>query len=142
MNQDMGKKRINGLKSVCKTCLVGRFLLLQESLGLINKSLKMREKRDVIFYNSFQFATGALEHRAHEVREVVLRIIFAMYREHRAAVLEYLPPDEAGARKTVRYKTLFDGFAKIDGKSSETEMRVRKERAECTGPLQTRQLAE
>ncbi|NWV31672.1 CE104 protein, partial [Grantiella picta] len=76
--------------------------------------------------NIMKFATGALEHKAHEVREVVLRIIFAMYKEHRAAVLEYLPPDDAGARKTVRYKILFDGFAKIDKKSSETEMKAQK----------------
>ncbi|NXC98870.1 CE104 protein, partial [Certhia familiaris] len=76
-----------------------------------------------------KFATGALEHRAHEVREVVLRIIFAMYREHRAAVLEFLPPEEAGARKTVRYKTLFEGFAKIDGKSSDTDTRAQRKAA-------------
>ncbi|XP_066058946.1 centrosomal protein of 104 kDa isoform X2 [Chamaea fasciata] len=75
-----------------------------------------------------KFATGALEHRAQEVREVVLRIIFAMYREHRAAVLEYLP-DDAGARKTMRYKTLFEGFAKIDGKPSETDMRAQRKAA-------------
>ncbi|XP_014112719.1 PREDICTED: centrosomal protein of 104 kDa [Pseudopodoces humilis] len=79
--------------------------------------------------NVMKFATGALEHRAHEVREVVLRIIFAMYREHRAAVLEYLPPDDANARKTMRYKTLFEGFAKIDGKSSETELRAQRKAA-------------
>ncbi|NXS83738.1 CE104 protein, partial [Erpornis zantholeuca] len=79
--------------------------------------------------NVMKFAVGALEHRAHEVREVVLRIIFAMYREHSTAVLEYLPPDDAGSRKTVRYKTLFDGFAKIDGKSSETETRAQKKAA-------------
>ncbi|NWX55643.1 CE104 protein, partial [Promerops cafer] len=79
--------------------------------------------------NVMKFATGALEHRAREVREVVLRIIFAMYREHRAAVLEYLPPDAAGARKTMRYKTLFEGFAKIDGKSSETEVRAQRKAA-------------
>ncbi|NXY54747.1 CE104 protein, partial [Callaeas wilsoni] len=79
--------------------------------------------------NVMKFATGALEHRAREVREVVLRIIFAMYGEHRAAVLEYLPPDDAGARKTVRYKTLFDGFAKIDGKSSEADTRAQRKAA-------------
>lgn len=79
--------------------------------------------------NVMKFAMGALEHRALEVREVVLRIIFAMYREHRAAVLEYFPPDDAGARKTVRYKMLFDGFAKIDGQSSETEMRALRKTA-------------
>ncbi|NXB79103.1 CE104 protein, partial [Donacobius atricapilla] len=75
-----------------------------------------------------KFAMGALEHRAHEVREVVLRIIFALYREHRAAVLEHLP-DDAGARRTVRYRTLFEGFAKIDGKSSETEVRTQRKAA-------------
>ncbi|XP_041275696.1 centrosomal protein of 104 kDa isoform X1 [Onychostruthus taczanowskii] len=79
--------------------------------------------------NVMKFATGALEHRAYEVREVVLRIIFAMYREHRAAVLEYFPLDDAGARRTVRYKTLFEGFAKIDGKSSESEVRAQRKAA-------------
>ncbi|NWW75459.1 CE104 protein, partial [Climacteris rufus] len=76
--------------------------------------------------NVMKFATGALEHRAREVREVVLRIIFAMYREHRAAVLEHLPLDDASVRKTVRYKTLFEGFAKIDGRLPETEMRAQR----------------
>ncbi|NXK36275.1 CE104 protein, partial [Piprites chloris] len=79
--------------------------------------------------NVMKFATGALEHRAHEVREVVLRIIFDMYRQHRAAVLEYLPPDNASARRTVRYKTLFEGFARIDGKLSEPEMRAQRKAA-------------
>ncbi|NXQ28602.1 CE104 protein, partial [Alaudala cheleensis] len=79
--------------------------------------------------NVMKFATGALEHRAHEVREVVLRIIFAMYREHRAAVLEYFPPDDAGARRTVRYKTLLEGFAKIDGRPSDTEVRAQRKAA-------------
>ncbi|NWX32162.1 CE104 protein, partial [Notiomystis cincta] len=79
--------------------------------------------------NVMKFALGALEHRAHEVREVVLRIIFAMYREHRAAVLEHFPPDDAGARRTVRYKTLVEGFAKIDSKSSEAEMRAQRRAA-------------
>ncbi|NXO20105.1 CE104 protein, partial [Cisticola juncidis] len=79
--------------------------------------------------NVMKFARGALEHRAHEVREVVLRIIFAMYREHRAAVLEFFPLDDASARKTMRYKTLLEGFAKIDGKSSGTEIRAQRKAA-------------
>ncbi|XP_015738013.1 centrosomal protein of 104 kDa [Coturnix japonica] len=76
-----------------------------------------------------KFATGALEHRVFEVRDVALRIIFDMYRKHRAAILEYLPPDDASIRKTVLYKTLFDGFTKIDGKLSEAEMRAQKKAA-------------
>ncbi|KAM6045706.1 centrosomal protein of 104 kDa isoform 2-T3 [Theristicus caerulescens] len=73
-----------------------------------------------------KFATGALEHRVYEVRDVALRIIFDMYRKHRAAILEYLPPDNASIRKTVLYKTLFDGFTKIDGKLSEADIRAQR----------------
>ncbi|NXL03647.1 CE104 protein, partial [Mesembrinibis cayennensis] len=73
-----------------------------------------------------KFATGALEHRVYEVRDVALRIIFDMYRKHKAAILEYLPPDNASIRKTVLYKTLFDGFTKIDGKLSEADIRAQR----------------
>ncbi|NXJ80517.1 CE104 protein, partial [Trogon melanurus] len=76
-----------------------------------------------------KFATGALEHRVYEVRDVALRIIFDLYRKHKAAVLEYLPPDDASIRKTVLYKTLFDGFTKIDGKLSEAEIRAQRKAA-------------
>ncbi|KAE8293201.1 Centrosomal protein of 104 kDa [Larimichthys crocea] len=65
--------------------------------------------------------TAALEHSASAVREVAVRIILSMYRQHRAAVLTYLPPNDAAARKNFLYKTLFDGFAKIDGKLVETQ---------------------
>ncbi|XP_057274194.1 centrosomal protein of 104 kDa isoform X1 [Pezoporus wallicus] len=76
-----------------------------------------------------KFATGALEHRVYEVRDMALQIIFDMYRKHRTAVLEYLPPDDATIRKTVLYKTLFDGFTKIDGKLSEAEIRAQRKEA-------------
>ncbi|NXF30377.1 CE104 protein, partial [Nyctibius bracteatus] len=76
-----------------------------------------------------KFATGALEHRAREVRDVALRIVFDVYRKHKAAVREYLPPDDASIRKTVLYKTLFDGFTKIDGKLSEAEIRAQRKAA-------------
>ncbi|XP_064028295.1 centrosomal protein of 104 kDa isoform X2 [Pogoniulus pusillus] len=71
-----------------------------------------------------EFATGALEHRVHEVRDAALRIIFALYRKHRAAVLQFLPPAHASTRRSLLYKTLFDGFTKIDGKGSEAEVRA------------------
>ncbi|KFO93218.1 Centrosomal protein of 104 kDa [Buceros rhinoceros silvestris] len=80
--------------------------------------------------NVMTFATGALEHRVYEVRDVALRIILDMYRRHKGAVLEYLPPDDASVRKTVLYKTLFDGFARIDGKLSEAETRAPRKAAE------------
>ncbi|NWU93815.1 CE104 protein, partial [Upupa epops] len=76
--------------------------------------------------NVMKFATGALEHRVYEVREGALRIIFDMYRQHKAAVLEYLPPDDANIRKTVLYKTLFEGLAKIDGELPEAQRRAQR----------------
>ncbi|KAM6116779.1 centrosomal protein of 104 kDa [Phoenicopterus ruber ruber] len=79
--------------------------------------------------NVMKFATGALEHRVYEVRDVALRIIFDMYRKHKAAIREYLPPDDASIRKSVLYKTLFDGFTKIDGKLSEAEIRAQRKAA-------------
>ncbi|XP_062821990.1 centrosomal protein of 104 kDa isoform X2 [Anolis carolinensis] len=79
--------------------------------------------------NVMRFATGALEHRVYEVRETALRIILDLYRQHRSAVLDYLPPDDANTRKNVLYKTLFDGFAKIDGRLTESEMRTQKKMA-------------
>ncbi|NXY50121.1 CE104 protein, partial [Ceuthmochares aereus] len=76
-----------------------------------------------------KFATGALEHRVCEVRDAALRVIFDVYRKHKVAVLEYLPPDNANIRKTVLYKTLFDGFAKIDGKLPEADIRAQRNAA-------------
>ncbi|KAF7237591.1 hypothetical protein EYD10_15725 [Varanus komodoensis] len=79
--------------------------------------------------NIMRFAAGALEHRVYEVRETALRIILDMYRQHRAAIFDYLPPDDSNTRKNVLYKTLFDGFAKIDGKLTEVETRTQKKMA-------------
>lgn len=45
-----------------------------------------------------------------------MRIILSMYQQHRAAVLSYLPPSNSATRWDFLYKSLFDGFAKIDGK--------------------------
>ncbi|XP_033012471.1 centrosomal protein of 104 kDa [Lacerta agilis] len=79
--------------------------------------------------NVMRFATGALEHRVYEVRETALRIILDMYRQHRAIILDYLPPDDANTRKNILYKTLFDGFAKIDGKLTDAEIRAQRKTA-------------
>uniref|UniRef100_A0A4W6G8P7 Centrosomal protein of 104 kDa n=1 Tax=Lates calcarifer TaxID=8187 RepID=A0A4W6G8P7_LATCA len=71
--------------------------------------------------NVMTFCTAALEHSASTVRELAVRIILSMYQQHRGAVLSHLPPNDATARKNFLYKTLFDGFAKIDGKLVETQ---------------------
>ncbi|XP_038590771.1 centrosomal protein of 104 kDa-like [Micropterus salmoides] len=70
--------------------------------------------------NVMKFCTAALEHSASAVRELAVRIILSMYQQYRAAVLSYLPHNDAAARKNFLYKSLFDGFAKIDGKLVET----------------------
>ncbi|XP_029291473.1 centrosomal protein of 104 kDa isoform X2 [Cottoperca gobio] len=72
--------------------------------------------------NVMTFCTAALEHNASVVRELAVRVILSMYQQHRAAVLRHLPPNHAASCKNFLFKTLFDGFAKIDGKLVDTQI--------------------
>ncbi|XP_047647165.1 centrosomal protein of 104 kDa isoform X4 [Phacochoerus africanus] len=71
-----------------------------------------------------KFSVRALEHRAREVREAAVRMILDLYAQHRGPVLEHLPPDDSAARRNVLYKTLFEGFARIDGRPADAQVRV------------------
>lgn len=71
-----------------------------------------------------QFCTAAMEHSAAVVREAAVRILLSVYRQHGAAVIAYLPPKDAAARKNFLYKALFNEFAKIDGKLVATQVRI------------------
>ncbi|XP_073089171.1 centrosomal protein of 104 kDa [Manis javanica] len=76
-----------------------------------------------------EFSVSALEHRVYEVRETAVRIILDMYQQHGALILEYLPPDDTTTRKNVLYKTIFEGFAKIDGRPTDAEIKAQKKAA-------------
>ncbi|XP_047647168.1 centrosomal protein of 104 kDa isoform X7 [Phacochoerus africanus] len=76
-----------------------------------------------------KFSVRALEHRAREVREAAVRMILDLYAQHRGPVLEHLPPDDSAARRNVLYKTLFEGFARIDGRPADAQVRVQKRAA-------------
>ncbi|XP_023555192.1 centrosomal protein of 104 kDa isoform X2 [Octodon degus] len=77
-----------------------------------------------------KFAVSALEHRVHEVREMAVRLILDMYAEHRALVLEHLPPDDSSTRRNLLYKTIFEGLARIDGRPPHGERRAKEGDAE------------
>ncbi|XP_072283124.1 centrosomal protein of 104 kDa [Pyxicephalus adspersus] len=76
--------------------------------------------------NVMKFALGALDYTMAEVRDKAVRIILYLYKQKRSQVLEHMPPDDASTRKNILYKTLFDGFAKIDGRPSESELKAQK----------------
>uniref|UniRef100_A0A8C2V9U8 Centrosomal protein of 104 kDa n=1 Tax=Chinchilla lanigera TaxID=34839 RepID=A0A8C2V9U8_CHILA len=76
-----------------------------------------------------KFAVSALEHRVYEVRETAVRVILDMYAEHQALVLEYLPPDNSSLRRNLLYKSIFEGFARIDGRPTHAELRAQKRAA-------------
>ncbi|KAF4018486.1 hypothetical protein G4228_010285 [Cervus hanglu yarkandensis] len=76
-----------------------------------------------------RFSVQALEHRVREVREAAVGMILDLYAQHRALVLEYLPHDDSATRRNVLYKTIFEGFAKIDGRPTDAEMRAQKRAA-------------
>ncbi|XP_034280121.1 centrosomal protein of 104 kDa [Pantherophis guttatus] len=116
---------VQPLRSNCPTHLA------MSQVELVERLLKHlgTENSGFTVDNVMRFATGALEHRVFEVRETALRIILDMYRQHRDNILDYLPPDDANTRKNVLYKTLFDGFAKIDGRLTEAELKAQKKAA-------------
>lgn len=51
-------------------------------------------------------------------------VILDLYRQRRSVVLEYLPPDDSISRKNILFKTIFEGFAEIDGRPTDAEIRV------------------
>ncbi|XP_040285257.1 centrosomal protein of 104 kDa isoform X2 [Bufo bufo] len=79
--------------------------------------------------NVMKFALGALDYTTAEVRDRAVRIILYLYQQNRAQVLEHMPTDDATMRKNILYKTLFDGFSKIDGKPTESELKAQKKAA-------------
>ncbi|XP_061592671.1 centrosomal protein of 104 kDa isoform X2 [Cololabis saira] len=97
--------------------------LAQSRAELLEKLLAElgTENSGFTLQNVIMFCTAALEHSAKAVRELAVRIILFMYQQHRSAVLSYLPPSDAAARKNFLYKTLFDGFSKINGNLTETQ---------------------
>ncbi|KAJ8780658.1 hypothetical protein J1605_000701 [Eschrichtius robustus] len=76
-----------------------------------------------------RFAVRALEHREQKVREAAVGLVLGLYAQHRARVLERLPPEECAARRSVLYRTLFEGFATIDGRPTDAEVRAEKRAA-------------
>ena len=89
-------------------------LVVADKIHSKKKTCLIFKIKSLFFFS--QFCTAALEHSASEVREPAVRIILSMYQQHRAAVLSYLSPSNSATRWDFLYKSLFDGFAKIDGK--------------------------
>uniref|UniRef100_A0A3B3E3A2 Centrosomal protein of 104 kDa n=1 Tax=Oryzias melastigma TaxID=30732 RepID=A0A3B3E3A2_ORYME len=71
-----------------------------------------------------RFSRVALDHSTKEVRELARRIILLLYQQHQGDVLDLLPPHDGAAPKNFLYKRLFDGFSQIDGKLTETQVRI------------------
>nr|XP_019944600.1 PREDICTED: centrosomal protein of 104 kDa isoform X2 [Paralichthys olivaceus] len=92
--------------------------IAQSRVELLEKLLAElgTEKSGFTLDNVMTFCAVLLKHTAPAVREVTQRIVLSMYQQHRSAILSYLPPSDDPERNEFLYKTLFDGFAKIDGK--------------------------
>ncbi|XP_063799531.1 centrosomal protein of 104 kDa isoform X2 [Pseudophryne corroboree] len=76
--------------------------------------------------NVMKFALGVLDYPTAEVRDKAVRIILYLYQLDQAQVLEHMPSDDSSTRKNILYKTLFDGFSKIDGRPTESELKAQK----------------
>ncbi|KAG8434255.1 hypothetical protein GDO86_012578 [Hymenochirus boettgeri] len=78
--------------------------------------------------NVMKFATGALEYSTSEIRDKAVQIILSLYKEHSSQVLDYMPSEDSPLRKNILYKSLFYGFAKIDGRPTENELKAQKKK--------------
>uniref|UniRef100_A0A8C5Q8W8 Centrosomal protein 104 n=1 Tax=Leptobrachium leishanense TaxID=445787 RepID=A0A8C5Q8W8_9ANUR len=93
---------------------------------LLSRTGDSANRHRLIAFNFIQFALGALEYTTSEVRDKAIRIILHLYKLDRGQVVEYMPAEDSGARKNILYKTLFDGFARIDGRPTESELKAQK----------------
>ncbi|KXJ17222.1 Centrosomal protein of 104 kDa [Exaiptasia diaphana] len=71
-----------------------------------------------------QVTVTALDHSHGEVRDAAVNLIFLMYKKVGEPIKSYLPADEPSTRKSPLYRSIFDGFDKIDGKPTESERRA------------------
>ncbi|OCT72773.1 centrosomal protein of 104 kDa isoform X2 [Xenopus laevis] len=104
--------------------------LAQSQVDLLENLLKELgvESSGFTVDNVMKFAVGALDYTISEVRDKAVQIILYLYKQHPSQVLEYMPSEDSTARKNILYKTLFDGFAKIDGRPTESELKAQKKK--------------
>uniref|UniRef100_F7ELJ0 Centrosomal protein 104kDa n=1 Tax=Xenopus tropicalis TaxID=8364 RepID=F7ELJ0_XENTR len=104
--------------------------LAQSQVDLLENLLKELgvESSGFTVDNVMKFAVGALEYTISEVRDKAVQIILYLYKQHPSQVLEYMPTEDSSARKNILYKTLFEGFAKIDGRPTDSELKAQKKK--------------
>nr|XP_018668059.1 centrosomal protein of 104 kDa isoform X1 [Ciona intestinalis] len=74
-----------------------------------------------------KFASQALSHSSGSVRDAATRIIFLLYKIAGNAVKAYLPPDDNTTRKNPLYRNIFDGFDRISGKLTQSELKAQQQ---------------
>ncbi|CAB4039386.1 Hypothetical predicted protein, partial [Paramuricea clavata] len=74
--------------------------------------------------STMKFLLPALDHASGGVRDAAVKLIFELYKL-KAPVKGFLPADEPTTRKNPLYRSIFDGFDKIDGKPTEAERKAK-----------------
>ncbi|KAK3743942.1 hypothetical protein QZH41_020283, partial [Actinostola sp. cb2023] len=103
--------------------------LYKSRLEIIEKLLAILEldsnKRGCIHTSSvMQVTVPALNHNNGDVRDTAVNLIFQLYKKVKEPIKSYLPNDEPATRKNPLYRSIFDGFDRIDGKPTESEKRA------------------
>ncbi|XP_028393886.1 centrosomal protein of 104 kDa-like [Dendronephthya gigantea] len=74
--------------------------------------------------STMKFILPALENANGGVRDAAVKLIFELYKL-KAPVKGFLPADEPATRKNPLYRSIFDGFDRIDGKPTEAERKAK-----------------
>ncbi|RUS82487.1 hypothetical protein EGW08_009750, partial [Elysia chlorotica] len=83
-------------------------------------------KNGLTLENVMTFNMQSLQHNSGDVRDVTERLIKQMYKDHRAPIKDFLPPDDEKNRKITMWRQLFEYFDQVDGKPSKADLRKQK----------------
>ncbi|EDV23945.1 uncharacterized protein TRIADDRAFT_57690 [Trichoplax adhaerens] len=101
-----------------------------ELLASLHKEFGLGKKSGMTISNMMNFLNVCLDHTAGEVRDGAIKSIFELYKVSGNEVRKHLPPDEPNIRKSTKYRIIFEGFDKIDGKPTAAELKKQAEAAE------------
>ena len=100
----------------------GRIELVEKLLAVLNH--EETTPNGFSTASTMKFLLPALEHASGGVRDAAVKVIFELYKL-KAPVRGFLPADEPATRKNPLYRSIFDGFDKIDGKPTEAERKAK-----------------
>ncbi|XP_068681288.1 centrosomal protein of 104 kDa-like isoform X3 [Montipora foliosa] len=119
---DYATRPFKGKQQIAASMYKSSLEIVEKLLGVLE--LDSDKNGSLSTENIMRVVLPALEHTSGEVRDSASRLVLELYKMVKDTVRDFLQPDEPATRKNPLYRSLFDGFDKIDGKPTEAEIRA------------------